>query len=215
MGLTLIDLLSSRLNFTYELFTSRSVGIQINGSWTGLVGLLLNKVKKFSLFVLVIDLRDINLIDKEIDLIADRVPILPKYIDEMDVSIPLGQDEWVTLQKYTSSRDSLSGLLSPFKIEVNKTILSIYFILNSLKNVSLLGLDSIGFFRDWDGTSHVLGLQTVFEIPTGCMEQISWKSERLCPLCRGIDGHLVDRRIGPHDFLHGQPDSLFGKTISS
>ena len=59
-----------------------------------------------------------NSIEQEIDMIAARVPIIPTYLEALDITIPLGQDEWVTLQKQSSSRSLLSGLLSPFRMEV-------------------------------------------------------------------------------------------------
>ncbi|XP_045025453.1 glutamate receptor ionotropic, delta-2-like [Daphnia magna] len=99
--LRIIDLLQSQLNFTYQLITlpkASGIGLrQQNGSWNGLIGLLERN---------------------EIDVIAARVPSLPHLRDVIDISIPLGQDEWVTLQKQPSRVNSLTALLSPFEIEV-------------------------------------------------------------------------------------------------
>ncbi|XP_046447021.1 glutamate receptor ionotropic, delta-1-like [Daphnia pulex] len=99
--LKIINLLQSQLNFTYQLISlpkASGIGIrQENGSWSGLIGLLERK---------------------EIDVIAERVLFLPHFRDAVDLSIPLGQDEWVTLQKQPSRLNSLTALLSPFEIEV-------------------------------------------------------------------------------------------------
>ncbi|KAI9564274.1 hypothetical protein GHT06_008012 [Daphnia sinensis] len=99
--LRIIDLLQSQLNFSYQLIAlpkASGIGLrQENGSWNGLIGLLERN---------------------EIDVIAARVPSLPQLRDVIDISIPLGQDEWVTLQKQPSRVNSLTALLSPFEIEV-------------------------------------------------------------------------------------------------
>nr|CAH0111746.1 unnamed protein product [Daphnia galeata] len=100
--LKIINLLQSQLNFNYQLISlPKTSGIDFsqenNGSWSGLVGFLERQ---------------------EVDVIADRVPFLPHFRDVVDLSIPLGQDEWVTLQKQPSRLNSLTALLSPFEIEV-------------------------------------------------------------------------------------------------
>ena len=55
---------------------------------------------------------------KEVDMIAARVPFLTTYREVLDFSIPLAQDNWVTLQKESSGIYSLFGLLTPFSVNV-------------------------------------------------------------------------------------------------
>lgn len=100
-------------------------------------------------------------------MIASRVPIIPTFIEAVDITIPLGQDEWVTLQRQSSSRSALSGLLSPFRMEVVETF--VFQPCDALINTSfkLQGLALGCPFRVGHDPRHVRHLPDVPQIPAG------------------------------------------------
>lgn len=90
---------------------------------------------------------------KEVDILADHIPILNSYRDMMDFSIPLKTDKWVTLQKQSAGSISMAGLTSPFKptviIFLFNILINILILLESLELLQLLLIRGL-FLIGWD-----------------------------------------------------------------
>lgn len=59
-----------------------------------------------------------RLLRQKVDMVVGRIPISNYYRSVMDFSIPLTHENWVTLQKESTSSTSMAGLFTPFDPEV-------------------------------------------------------------------------------------------------